>query len=320
MAINWDADPVIGDAYADVLSDIRDRDEALGTMGPFTGDTNIPTGFIRYNTTTGILERWSGSAWLEIMAMPTNYIGGLITSRDAGDTDHDVNITAGSCRDDGDAANMRLSSEITKQIDAVWSLGDDAGGLDTGTVTNDTMYAVWLIRRSDTGVVDALFSTSFTSPTMPTNYDQKRLIAAIKTDGSANIIDYVQSGDYFRYLEGAIQDVNDTTITNVTFETGTLSVPPSCLADIYGYLENPTATGTGEGRLWIRHTGAPNNTVTSEAWAIVEVAANFDRVGKQGLILVDGSRQIKYAAVEGTGSATVIIETQGFVMLTRREP
>jgi len=79
---------------------------------------------------------------------------------------------------------MVLSSAITKRLDAAWAVGSGNGGLDTGTIANTT-YHVWLIQRSDTGVVDALFSTSLTSPTMPTNYDRKRRIGIIVRSAGA---------------------------------------------------------------------------------------------------------------------------------------
>ena len=126
--------------------------------------------------------------------MPRGHIDGGVLSNDA-DTAHDINITTCEARDSTDAVDITLSSEITKQIDAAWAVGDDAGGMDTGSVANSTLYAVWLIKRSDTGVVDALFSTSFSSPTMPTNYDYKRLIGWVLTDGSSNILGFRQHGD-----------------------------------------------------------------------------------------------------------------------------
>ena len=124
-----------------------------------------------------------------------NYINGFVLSNDSGDTAHDINITAGVCMDSTNGRLIRLSSEITKRADSAWSVGDDAGGMDTGTVTTSTLYAVWIIKRSDTGVVDALFSTSFSSPTMPTDYDYKRILGWVLTDGSSNIIQFLQQGD-----------------------------------------------------------------------------------------------------------------------------
>lgn len=126
-----------------------------------------------------------GSASSDSLAL--DHVSGLTVTLDT-DTAHDVNVTAGEARDGADSEDIVLSSEITKQIDATWAVGDDAGGLDTGTVANVTAYYVWLIKRTDTNVVDVLLSTSSTAPTMPDSYDKKVLIGVGKTDGSANFV------------------------------------------------------------------------------------------------------------------------------------
>jgi hypothetical protein len=251
--------------------------------------------------------------------LPFNYIGGLITSNNGGDPAKDIDIAPGEARDNTNVDNMRLAAAITKQIDAIWAVGTDQGGLDTGAVAADTLYAVWLIKRSDTGVVDALFSTSFTAPTMPTNYDRKRLIGAINTDGTPDILPYEQTGDFFRYTT-LIPEVIDTTITDVTWETATLHVPPNAMAEITASLTNPTSTSAFDGRLWIRKKGAADGLQTPRAFMLIEATGNFDQMARKGRVQVDGSSQMEYAAAETTGSATVEIRTIGFTMCTRREP
>lgn len=136
---------------------------------------------------------WVISAPFAASALPLGYISGLSLANDGTDAAHDVVIATGEARDGANATNMVLGAALTKQIDAAWAVGTDAGGLDgtestPGTPDASTIYYVWLIKRSDTGVVDALFSESGTAPTMPTNYDSKRLLGFVVTDGSANII------------------------------------------------------------------------------------------------------------------------------------
>jgi hypothetical protein len=159
--------------------------------------------------------------------LPRGYIDGLILSQDT-DTDHDIDIANGSTRDGSDSANILLTSTLVKQIDASWTLGTDCGGLDgtessAGTPDASTWYHIWLIKRSDTGVVDALFSESATAPTMPTDYDQKRRIGAVLTDVSANILAFFQHGDNFYWVD-AIEDVADNT-PGTSANTPTMSVP-----------------------------------------------------------------------------------------------
>jgi hypothetical protein len=125
---------------------------------------------------------------------PRDHFAGLALSLGV-DTEHDILIGEGEARDSTNAQNIVLAVGITKQIDAGWSVGDDAGGLDAGSVAGDTAYYIHLIKRSDTGVVDALFSASSSSPTMPANYDYRRLLGRLLTNASANITAGTLIGD-----------------------------------------------------------------------------------------------------------------------------
>ncbi|TBY60138.1 hypothetical protein E0H46_31700 [Rhizobium leguminosarum bv. viciae] len=130
---------------------------------------------------------------------PPGHLYGLTLSNNVSDATNDIDIAIGSAASDATSpAMMTLASALTKRLDAGWAVGTNQGGLDTGSIANTT-YHIWLIARSDTGVVDALFSTSATSPTMPTNYDRKRRIGAIKRE-SAAIVAFIQDGDFFQWM------------------------------------------------------------------------------------------------------------------------
>ena len=255
---------------------------------------------------------------------PPHHIHGLICSYNAVDPDADVDIAAGGARDTTDSANMVLSSGRTKKLDEAWAVGTNAGGLDAGVIAASTLYAVWLIKRSDTGVVDVLFSTSFTAPTMPADYDLKRLIGAIKTDSpSANIIRFKQVGDHFTYLgdsfTGPPIDIQDATIADQVWETGVLtSCPPNCLAHVIGVLYNSSSTSGLDGRLWI--SALPPSSWNSDPFVMAELNANFDALAGMVDVLTNSSQEIRYTASETTGSAEVRIMTISFEMLTRRDP
>lgn len=124
-------------------------------------------------------------------------IDGLTLSNNGSDANNDIDIAAGQAADDSAAAYLSLAATLTKRLDAAWAVGSGNGGIDTGSKANSTWYHLWLIQRPDTGVVDALFSTSATAPTMPANYTRKRRIGAVLTDGSGNIRAFIQIGDRF---------------------------------------------------------------------------------------------------------------------------
>lgn len=58
---------------ATVLQILRERDESIAQMD-YSDDTNIVTGFVRYNRTNRSFEEWSGSAWVEKRTEPAGII------------------------------------------------------------------------------------------------------------------------------------------------------------------------------------------------------------------------------------------------------
>lgn len=142
---------------------------------------------------------------------PPGLLFGMTLSNNGSDATNDIDIAAGECTsDDTTPANrvqMVLSSSITKRLDAAWAVGTGNGGLDTGAIA-DTTYHLWVIQRVDTGVVDVLFSTSATSPTMPANYTKKRRIGAV-VRASAALLAFTQVGDEY-LLTTPILDINAT--------------------------------------------------------------------------------------------------------------
>jgi len=127
--------------------------------------------------------------------LPQGFIYGLTLSNNVSDATNDIDIATGKCRDITDAVDIALGSALTKRLDAAWAVGTNQGGLDTGSIANAT-YQVWRIKRSDTGVVDVLFSASASTPTMPANYDYKRRIGSIIRESGA-IVGFIQNGDTF---------------------------------------------------------------------------------------------------------------------------
>ena len=161
---------------------------------------------------------------IESLSLGRGFIDGMVLSNDT-DTAHDISISAGECRDSTNATNLKADSAFVKRIDATWAVGTTNGGLDTGAVANSTWYYVHAILLDSDGVtVDYLFSTSATSPTMPSGYTKFRAVGAVLTDGSANIIQFIQDGDLFEFL-APIHDVDQTNGITTTAGSHALSVP-----------------------------------------------------------------------------------------------
>ena len=173
-----------------------DINNALAALFTNSSGASAPATTIAYmlwaDTTLGLLKlrNAANSAWITVGTLASYALGllgnsmisGLTYQNSAGDATNDITIAAGRALDGTNAYLLTLSATLTKQLDAAWAVGNNAGGLDTGTIGNSDYY-IWLIARADTGVVDALFSLSSTAPTMPTNYDFKRLIGWFKRVG-----------------------------------------------------------------------------------------------------------------------------------------
>ena len=111
---------------------------------------------------------------------------GLVPSNDT-DTEHDIAISVGQIFDSTRTTNLILPAIMTKQIDATWAAGDDAGGLFSGSVAADTWYAMFLIEKDSDSSIDIGFDTSIIAANIPAGYTKYRRIGWVLTDGSANI-------------------------------------------------------------------------------------------------------------------------------------
>jgi len=234
-------------------------------------------------------------------------LNGLTMSNNAVDATNDIDIATGSAGSDGATpVLMVLSSAITKRLDAAWAVGSGNGGLDTGSIANTT-YHVWLIRRSDTGVVDALFSASATSPTMPSGYDQKRRIGSILRE-SAAIVAFTQRGD--RFIRPQSVDRNSTAAVTDTLLT--LKVPTSISVQPIITCAALTTAVAGQATIYVgdgASSVAPYRVFILGDGASVRNAATL-----YGGVYTNGSAQIRYtAALATTAFSFNLVETYGWI-------
>lgn len=185
----------------------------------------------RYDSSAGYFElMWTTATSTE--SLPRGYIDGLIMSNDT-DSDHDIAISVGETRSSDDTTNIPLSAIITKQIDASWVAGDDAGGFPSGlSLSSDTWYHVFVIYNPTTGDTDAGFDTSISATNLlsdATGYTKYRRIGSVLTDGSSNIYAFHQDGDIFTW-DAPKLDVDVT--SSATPTNYTVSTPPDvvCIA------------------------------------------------------------------------------------------
>ena len=210
-----------GVADGDVVTyGIKDGANSEIGYGKYTSSGTTLTRNVLKSTNSNSAISLSGSAEVYVTAgsadfpFPDNWLSGLTLSNDGTTPNIVFDIAAGGAADSTNTEIMRLASAITKSNGA-WAVGTGNGGIDTGSVAASTWYHVYLIRRPDTGVVDALFSTSASAPAMPTNYTQKRRIGSLLSNGSGNWIAFTQLGDEFLW-KTPLQDVNNFSLTTTS--------------------------------------------------------------------------------------------------------
>lgn len=213
---------------------------AIGPNGYILSvDTSVATklAWIAHSTPTNVRER---------DRVPSN----------AADTDHDITFSAGQFW--GSDGILYSVSAITKQIDAAWAEGTNAGGIDTGAVANNTWYYAHEIRQDSSGDMDVIFSTASTSGgvTMPSGWTHKRVMDEwlFRTDGSANFrgMKYHSNG-WMVWKSPPQLDFDTTTLsttrTNATIlaPTGTWEIKANCVINHASalrivYISNPDLT------------------------------------------------------------------------------
>lgn len=218
---------------------------------------------------------------------------GLTLTNNAGDATNDIDIAIGMATTDSttDPRTMVLATAITKRLDAAWAVGTNQGGLDTGTIANGT-YHLWLIQRSDTGVVDVLFSISASAPTMPANYDRKRRIGSILRE-SAAIVAFKQNGDIFLRNTPTAERASTAAQASTLLA---LSVPSGIVVE--PLLTNTQVQGTN-GSI---STGVNSAGLTPYTICQTTLASQTDIGTVDGGVFTDTSRQIQFVVTIGGGT------------------
>ena len=241
--------------------------------------------------------------------------GGLygLTLSNAADAVNDISIAVGAAVDSVPGTVLRLTSVLVKQLDAAWAVGTNAGGLDTGSIANTT-YHVHLIQRTDTGVVDALFSTSATAPTMPTSYTLRRRIGSI-VRSAGTILAFTQDGDLFVWPL-AVLDVSATD-PGTAAVTRTLTVPAgiTVLAVMNVHLERGGTSATVTALLTdMAATDVAPAIKTATQGQLVQISDGATTKAQEAQVTLrtNTSAQIRSRLSVSEASTVLAIATQGW--------
>jgi len=276
-------------------TDMASGDFIIGSTAELVYESSTPS--FRVNFIKGATKSISGTSLLP---------DPITIANNATDPARDIDFSVGNFQFD-DGTGQAIATALTKQLDATWVAGTNQGGLDIGTVATDTTYHCFTIWNPTTLTADFLFSTSSSSPTLPSGYTKKRKIAALQTDGSANI----RPGNYTFFQEGYrfIYSTLLTTFAAVSPAAGTdlsLDCPPNTFVLLSGAMGHSGAYSWYSVNSKLEGGQVICGTIGNIVSARSSISPSFP-------ILCGSSSDIQHGYVSGSGSSTVDLDLDGWI-------
>lgn len=263
-------------------------------------------------STQGQIPIATSTGVLGMAAALNKAIYGLTYSNNGIDATNDLDIAAGGCMDATGAYWITVSA-LTKQSDAAWAVGTNAGGLDTGAVGNSDYY-IWAITRSDTGVTDILYSLSATAPTMPANYDFKRRIGWFRRSGGSIVAfsTHEIAGGAIHWLWSVVR--NDYSVTNpgTSASLRTLSAPVGIKTGVIHSIDYSESTADAVG-FFLATSPEQADTAPSSTLYDLRTDSGGRINSARFLILTNTSAQIRTRASRSDIDTSLVGTTHGFI-------
>jgi hypothetical protein len=230
------------------------------------------------------------------------YLNNPITiANNTTDADNDIDFTAGNFQFSDNSGNAVLSA-MTKRLDASWVAGTNQGGLFSGNKANSTWYYLYAIKNLTTGVVDAGFDISPTSPTLPTGFTKRsKALFAVKTNSSGNILGGTWFNDRsFSFKDDVLEEQNGITTGNLAL----VGVPLLQLKAIMRARVGASVSGA-----------YPIYSVGSSATNIIFIAGTTFAGSdfSNGQVPIDGNATI-YRSITSASTFTSDLYTTGYIL------
>lgn len=226
-----------------------------------------------------------------------NWLSGLILSNDGTSPNTVLDIEAGLATDSTNTDLINIGT-FKKSTAGSWASGSGSNGMGNGlTIANNTWYSVCLAYNA--GTPDIYFDTSVTCANKPSGISGTayRLIGFFKTNSSAQIITFTQTGDEFDWST-IVEDQTATTGSTSTANLALASVPNGVIVNALIGLFMPT----GSNNALVLPGGMTGVSVTT-ANANMYQSGNFN-------MKTDTAQHV---AVGQSSAGTIDIFTRGYI-------
>lgn len=134
----------------------------------------------------------SGMFYGNLSSLTLGSISGYVVENDVSDLNRNVKFNTGFASSaSGDV--ISLTAPLVKLLNAAWVVGDNQGGLFSGAIAPDTTYHLFAIKDPLANSVDCGFDIDVNAANRPAAYTEFHRIASLYTDGSSDLVQFLQS-------------------------------------------------------------------------------------------------------------------------------
>jgi hypothetical protein len=230
---------------------------------------------------------------------------GLTLSTGASTT---FSIAPGQAADSNSGDYITLAAAMSKTT-AAWAAGSGSGGLDTGTIANNTWYHIYLIKNVASGAVDVVYSLAGPGgpTTMPSGFTLFRRIGSLRIGGAGNWQGFVQFGDEFIWTARAVDAANLAWQT--TAQLLTLTVPTG--VQVNAMFDARTTFNTNAGAMIFTSPDEGDQAAGGSGFTSLAAASNATTNAARFNVRTDTSGRIRWRA--NTTLSTFDISTYGWI-------
>lgn len=267
------------------------------------------------DSATAVASQQSIKAYVDAVGLPDGYINGLLWENNATDATNDFDISVGVAKSSDNTTALTLASAQTKQMDATWAAGTNAGAITatawgaTGWVAGQS-YHVFIAKIS--GVNEIIVDTDANGANIDTDHSsppKRRIFSFLAATGPAlpTLHTSLNGRNVRATLDVIAQDVSNA--GNTSGALATLSVPTGKLVlATVGYRIGHSALAYG-----LLTETSQANTVPSSSAHDVLVSSSVQSADIEVLRLTDASGQVRYR--NNTAISTCEIFTKGYEVI-----